>query len=188
MKTTSRRTMSTSNNRKRKTDEAISSSTATEPSSKRRKFDGSSNADDSEEIMDLSKFGQKNTEINVSNITSSSIFSSYKNNEFFSRLDKLIKATNCPELQSVLSVISALYKLAIGDIDKEIKIQKRIIQTGITNIDEQIFALSQQEKQLKIEMSTFNKDGNNKIDELSSHKLFIDKLLIKYKQSIAIYA
>ena len=31
-------------------------------------------------------------------------------------------------------------------------------------------------------MGEFNKNGNNKIDELESHKTFIDKVLIKYKE------
>ena len=33
-------------------------------------------------------------------------------------------------------------------------------------------------------MSEFNKNGNDKIDKLQSHKTFIDKVLIKYKEAI----
>ena len=33
-----------------------------------------------------------------------------------------------------------------------------------------------------MDMGEFNKNGNNKIDELESHKTFIDKVLIKYKE------
>ena len=93
-------------------------------------------------------------------------------NTNFSSLQRLIKGTDSDEktqhlLQGALSAISESYKTSIAEIHKMIKQQKRIIQTAIKNIDEQMFALSQQKKQFKIELSEFNKDGNIKIDELA---------------------
>ena len=127
-------------------------------------------------------------QIDISNISSLKKIDNI-NNDTFIKIDKLITNAQTADkrqdlCKAALSTISNSFKTAIDDIDNEIKKQKRIIQTGIKNIDEQIFALSQQKKQLKIEMAQFNKNGNDKIDKLSSHKLFIDKLLIKYKKSI----
>lgn len=87
-------------------------------------------------------------------------------------------------LQIALSTISKSYQEGISSIDKQLKIQKQRSEPTINEIDRQIFALSQQKKELKIEMAQFNKDANNKIDLLLSHQSFINRLLNKYEESI----
>lgn len=107
----------------------------------------------------------------------------------FMNVDEMLNATNKPQetqklLNQALLAISKSYKEGIEDIQQEIKTQKRISQTAIKNIDEQILVLSQLKKQFKMETMQFNKEGNAQIHALSSHKEFIDKILMTYQQSI----
>ena len=133
--------------------------------------------------MDLSK-NPINRNKNISNITKvPQLDEQYSK---FYRLKQLLKSTNSEEhrqklLKGSLSAISQSFQQLNDNVEKELKIQTRINRTAINQIDQQILALSQQKKQLKIEMSEFNKAINDKIDLLLSHKTFIDKVLIKYK-------
>lgn len=171
--------------RNRNVSNIINIKTQSKMISKKRHKKGSI-PDTTKNDMDLS-MNPINRNKNISNITKvPQLDEQYSK---FYRLNQLLKSTDSEEhrqklLKGSLSAISQSFQKLNNNVEKELKIHKRINQTAINQIDQQILTLSQQKKQLKIEMSEFNKAINDKIDLLLSHKTFIDKILIKYKSAI----
>lgn len=111
----------------------------------------------------------------------------HKDFENWSSLNTFIKSTDSKQerqklIESSLLAVSNSYKQAFYNFEKEVKIQKRTHHITIKNIDEQIFALSQLKKQMKIKMSEFNKDANTQLNQILSHQKFIDQVLIKSRE------
>ena len=87
-------------------------------------------------------------------------------------------------LQCGLNAISESFQESIKDLNSELKLESRTIQNAIKSIDEQMYALSQHKKYLNTQLRDFSQQVDTKIDKLSAHQIFIEKLSEKHKIAI----
>ena len=87
-------------------------------------------------------------------------------------------------LRSCLDDIEQSYAKQLMWANEELKIQKRRNTEAIANIDEQMYILQQQKKEIKLQNVEFNHKQGQLMDKLSRHKNFVHQVSLKYETAI----